>query len=109
MRLQKFRIKDNSGKWVYFTVFDGGIDITTHKKETLCQFTCLFDKNGVEIYEGDIIVSCVGNAVVEYDDKTVSFRAFTKGRFKLAFNSNRDKKNLEVVGNLLENPELLEG
>lgn len=71
------------------------------------QFTGLLDKAGKEIYEGDIIISTIGNEVIEYDEKTVSFKAFTKGRFKSAFNNTREKKDLEIIGNIHENPDLL--
>lgn len=73
----------------------------------LMQYTGLRDKDGKEIYEGDIVRSNYGNLV-----KVV----FTKGSFKIAslVSPNRNLCLLEypqfvkVIGNIYENPELLE-
>lgn len=67
------------------------------------QFTGLLDKNGKEIYEGDIIRGYKINAVV----------TFTDGGFWFVDNANCDggyrteQEVREVVGNIYENPELL--
>ena len=66
------------------------------------QFTGLKDKNGKEIYEGDIISGGYGgNNVVEYDGAAFSPFAITGSELV------DDPEKVEVIGNIYENPELL--
>ena len=74
------------------------------------QFTSLYDKNGKEIYEGDICQDEEGFGVI-YWDKDCWRYGFVL--FDSSYSSDgemlREMTNwCEVIGNIYENPELLE-
>ena len=75
--------------------------------DILMQFTGLLDKNGTKIYEGDIVnVICRfdrANMVVCYENCQFVLRISEKIGYKHLV----DMMNLEVIGNIYENPELL--
>lgn len=82
--------------------------------ETLGQFTGLTDKNGVKIFDGDIITQHKDDwgqppfiRIVFWSDETYSFRISSP----LLDNGNNIDKNdvIEVIGNIYDNPELLGG
>lgn len=77
-------------------------------QDGIMQFTGLKDKNGKEIYEGDIFVNRgLCTAVVEWE-REGRFLGFTIGEERKIMYINREPK-VEVIGNIYENPELIEG
>lgn len=80
------------------------LDVSEVVKETIGQFTGLKDKNGVEIFEGDIVNSNY------FKNASVVF-----WRYGWYFNTGKDNHHsfntashsFEIIGNIHENPELL--
>ena len=71
--------------------------------KAIMQFTGLLDKNGREIYEGDVLkFHDRSTDQVFYDQGTVQFTM--QNRWLWPYTSGS-----EVIGNIYENPELLEG
>lgn len=78
----------------------------------LMQFTGLKDKNGKEIYEGDIVKILGG----EYEqgfyewDEIVQIKDLIYDGFNLMMTiSQIGNQAIEVIGNIYENPDLLKG
>ncbi len=134
----------DNGEWVYgtygrHTSFDAMIidrpyldsngDLTalnfwTVNPETVGQYTGLTDKNGVKIFEGDIVkeyktkdkvkgVVKFGeyqSGINKYADDLGFYVEWTTENFLIRELGYWCRKNmLEVIGNIHDNPELLEG
>ena len=78
------------------------------------QFTGLHDKNGKEIYEGDIVHNISDvllwdySGIVKYDTHKECGYFIYLNTGKWSLQNNSTKCELYVIGNIHENPELLE-
>lgn len=98
---------------VYFGLFDtdggflydnehGGIPVLFNSKSPIMQFIGLLDKNGVKIFEGDVVKCIDGyNAVVSYNVEKAEFAPFGGSE------GAEWGDGVEVIGNIYENHDLL--
>lgn len=125
MREIKFRGKMPNGTWVYGSFWNHAVypdiidEYTNHRlvdRETVGQFTGLYDAEGREIYEGDVVRTnllphmriTVCNGCVEYRNGAfyVEYIDHTYANLgDLIFYSGT---STTVIGNVNDNPALLE-
>jgi hypothetical protein len=111
MRTIKFRAWDKESKKMFFMngitgsffAFDGEDSLKLHPEVPIMQFTGLKDKNGKEIYEGDIV------ARESIADLPYKVEWFGTGWFYSDGDmlDEHDSPEIEVIGNIYENPEEL--
>ena len=134
MRTIKFRGKTDSGKWCFgyflhdgqrgrFVITDGLLEINRVNPDTVGQYTGLKDKNGKEIYEGDVLrsdtypFSCIEDKqidnyyeIIGWSDEAASFCMVTAKNPKSSVMgisdgitdsiSQKMMKDFEVIGNV---------
>lgn len=87
--------------------------------ETIGQYTGLTDKNGKKIFEGDIcevtVFTCEGEdkhflCEVCFEYSSFIFRDLKRSGLEILFSDIYDfKTDVEVIGNVYDNPELIGG
>lgn len=123
------RISD--GKWVegdlshcvvvgetHIRRIEENLSTTTHRidHETVCQYTGLTDKNGRKIFEGDIVgfEDCTStesgyweqycSGEVKWSEEEAQFSVTNR----LTAESYEVLQDCEIIGNIFDNPELIE-
>lgn len=104
----KFMMKDHNG-WREDIGINEAIEASQRYGYKIMQYTGLKDKNGIEIFEGDIIDKKF-KWIVAFEDCAF----YAKNEYSRAYllpeiirNRRIAGSPIEVVGNIYENPELL--
>lgn len=119
----KFRARDKETKKLCEGLtLEGMFAHYENNSVILEQFTGLYDSAGLEIYEGDIVKSCNKNP--DYDTWDNLFAVvFISNKYGTIFQDKDEKmiwdwdnedsmysiKFCKIIGNIYDNPELLEG
>ena len=97
------RNSDEINDYYNYSIFH---DFTDEENFKLMQYTGLKDKNGVEVYEGDIVSYFrKSNSVIEWKDGGFIIKRILDGEYELIQSRIAE---IEVLGNVYENPGLLE-
>lgn len=101
-----YEVKNLEWDWGHLIITtDGGWIALPDPEAHLMEFTGLHDKNGVEIYEGDILQGTMGDETWIVKFNKGCFQVFSYGEADYCLQDFYDE--VTVIGNIHENPELL--
>ena len=122
------KIKKNITHKIIFEVqgdlnMENSIKLADVNPETVGQYTGLHDKNGKEIYEGDIVLYedwerdyeggdsdyFINKGIVEYCEDNCCYNVTERETVDISDVLYKDNDTLEVIGNIYDNPEMLKG
>ena len=96
-------IRDGDGIWLSDENLN--VVVVTVIPETVGQYTGLTDKNGVRIFEGDIVDYISSDVIGNSKTGTIIVEDMTDYDTMIYLNHSDE---LQIIGNIHENPELLD-
>ena len=119
MREIKFRGKEiETNEWIYGSLVISETSVSIYPKklyidssykvdpDSVGQFTGLCDKDGRDIYEGDVITNTKAKGVVSFIGAGY-FLKTNSGGIDLRFLLRASRNPCEIIGNAFDSPELL--
>ena len=111
----------DNGEWVYGYLCSartictispmGNVDEYVVDPNTIGQYTGLQDKNGNKIFEGDIVLKRTYNGKKPFPvtfDSGMFHCGYGGGSSTATHGYTLDDRQIEVIGNIFDNPELME-
>ena len=100
----KFRVWDEKyNQWDTSPLTINPAESVVKQGRVIQQFTGLKDKNGKEIYEGDIITGMHDYGPAGFNEAKATITFHVEEGYQLDY---WNLKTVEVIGNIFENPEL---
>lgn len=107
-KLNKKMINIESINFQARRVYRDDVSYRNFNDTELMEYTGLKDMKGKEIYEGDIVIQNNKKHRVIFDEENARF-CIRDDEFELGITFiNHNNERMEVIGNIYENPELME-